>query len=95
MDAAQGQLQTASLKILPSDFVRLSFVHNFSSVAHEHATFSGLDYLHNACVPPIIHGNLKPTNILLNENYQAKLVDFGLSKIFTTQNGSTEFLDPE
>uniref|UniRef100_A0A6N2KDT3 non-specific serine/threonine protein kinase n=1 Tax=Salix viminalis TaxID=40686 RepID=A0A6N2KDT3_SALVM len=55
----------------------------------------GLEYLHDGCRPPIIHGNLKPTNILLNENFQAKLADFGLSKIFTIEGSTKEYIDPE
>ncbi|KAL9679084.1 hypothetical protein QQ045_016938 [Rhodiola kirilowii] len=42
----------------------------------------GLDYLHNSCVPKIIHCDLKTSNILLDENKQAKLADFGLSRAF-------------
>ncbi|XP_039159591.1 putative leucine-rich repeat receptor-like serine/threonine-protein kinase At2g19230 isoform X2 [Eucalyptus grandis] len=64
----------------------------------------GLDYLHNGCKPPIIHRDLKTTNILLNEDFQAKIADFGLSKTFVTQNdsyvsscpaGTPGYIDPE
>ncbi|KAJ6327703.1 hypothetical protein OIU78_014544 [Salix suchowensis] len=55
----------------------------------------GLEYLHDGCRPPIIHGNLKPANILLNENFQAKLADFGLSKILTIEGSTREYIDPE
>ncbi|KAF7814204.1 putative LRR receptor-like serine/threonine-protein kinase [Senna tora] len=47
---------------------------------------SGLDYLHNGCKPPIVHRDLKPSNILLNENIQAKIADFGLSRAFANDN---------
>ncbi|PKI42321.1 hypothetical protein CRG98_037292 [Punica granatum] len=64
----------------------------------------GLDYLHNGCKPPIIHRDLKTSNILLNESMQAKIADFGLSKAFAAENdshistrpaGTPGYLDPE
>ncbi|PRQ45813.1 putative transferase, protein kinase RLK-Pelle-LRR-I-1 family [Rosa chinensis] len=48
----------------------------------------GLDYLHNGCKPPIVHGDLKASNILLNEKLQAKIADFGLSKVLTTESAT-------
>lgn len=41
----------------------------------------GLAHLHHNSHPPIIHYNLKPSNILLDENYNAKISDFGLVRL--------------
>ncbi|KAK9923519.1 hypothetical protein M0R45_031933 [Rubus argutus] len=48
----------------------------------------GLEYLHNGCRPPIVHRDVKTTNTLLAENFQAKLADFGLSRAFPTDEGT-------
>ncbi|KAG0536527.1 hypothetical protein BDA96_03G071600, partial [Sorghum bicolor] len=42
-----------------------------------------LDYLHNHCQPPIIHCDLKPSNILLAEDMSARVGDFGISRIIS------------
>ncbi|GMP95695.1 hypothetical protein CsSME_00044639 [Camellia sinensis var. sinensis] len=40
----------------------------------------GLVYLHEDCNAPIIHCNIKPQNILIDQNFTARISDFGLAK---------------
>ncbi|MED6204587.1 hypothetical protein PIB30_010441 [Stylosanthes scabra] len=41
----------------------------------------GLDYLHRGCNTRILHLDIKPQNILLDENFSPKIANFGLAKI--------------
>ncbi|KAM3692972.1 hypothetical protein ACJW31_08G129600 [Castanea mollissima] len=41
----------------------------------------GLEYLHRGCNAQILHFDIKPHNILLDENFCPKISDFGLAKI--------------
>uniref|UniRef100_A0A2P2KJB6 non-specific serine/threonine protein kinase n=1 Tax=Rhizophora mucronata TaxID=61149 RepID=A0A2P2KJB6_RHIMU len=63
----------------------------------------GLAYLHEDCRQRIIHLDIKPQNILLDQNFNAKVSDFGLSElinrdesqVLTTMRGTPGYLAPE
>ncbi|GLJ35624.1 hypothetical protein SUGI_0716010 [Cryptomeria japonica] len=66
-------------------------------------TARGILYLHDECTDPILHCDIKPQNILLDENYRAKIADFGISKsigeektrTFTAARGTVGYIAPE
>ncbi|KAL5761279.1 hypothetical protein ACOSQ2_020117 [Xanthoceras sorbifolium] len=64
----------------------------------------GLEYLHRGCNTRILHFDIKPHNILLDEDFCPKISDFGLAKIFpgkesiismTGARGTIGYIAPE
>ncbi|KHN04061.1 Wall-associated receptor kinase-like 20 [Glycine soja] len=78
--------------------------HQRLKIAHQ--TAEGLCYLHSAAKPPIYHRDVKSSNILLDDKLDAKVSDFGLSRlvelaeennshIFASAQGTRGYLDLE
>ncbi|KAJ6836733.1 putative U-box domain-containing protein 33 [Iris pallida] len=68
---------------------------------------TALIFLHNSKPNPVVHGNLKPSSVLLDEKYSCKLSNFGLSRFLpqsrlvddayhkTLPKGTLGYIDPE
>ncbi|XP_073052728.1 G-type lectin S-receptor-like serine/threonine-protein kinase At1g34300 [Primulina eburnea] len=107
-------------RLLVYEFMRNSSLDNFLFTHEEHSgkhlnwelrynialgTAKGITYLHEECRDCIVHCDVKPENILLDENYNAKVSDFGLAKLInpkdhryrtlTSVRGTRGYLAPE
>ncbi|KAG6674545.1 hypothetical protein I3842_15G047800 [Carya illinoinensis] len=51
-----------------------------------------LDYLHHDCAVPVVHCDLKPSNILLREDMTAKVGDFGLATLLMERTGNQTYI---
>nr|GMD95592.1 MDIS1-interacting receptor like kinase 2-like isoform X2 [Ipomoea batatas] len=62
----------------------------------------GLSYMHHDCSPPIVHGNISSSNILLDADFEPHISDFGTAKLlrrdasnFSTIEGTYGYIAPE
>ncbi|XP_042479641.1 MDIS1-interacting receptor like kinase 2-like [Macadamia integrifolia] len=63
---------------------------------------NALSYMHHDCSPPIIHRDISSNNILLDEEYEACVSDFGITRLlkpdssnWTSQVGTWGYVAPE
>ncbi|XP_049367598.1 probable LRR receptor-like serine/threonine-protein kinase At3g47570 [Solanum verrucosum] len=71
---SEGQIQCNSLNILQ----RLNIAIDVASALY---------YLHHQCEIPVVHCDLKPSNILLDDNMIAHVSDFGLARLIPSFSG--------
>ncbi|TYI90645.1 hypothetical protein E1A91_D03G135900v1 [Gossypium mustelinum] len=107
-------------RLLVYEFMKNGSLDNFLFTTEEHSgkmlsweyrynvalgTARGITYLHEECRDCIVHCDIKPENILLDENFNAKVSDFGLAKLInpkdhryrtlTSVRGTRGYLAPE
>ncbi|KAF7015335.1 unnamed protein product [Triticum aestivum] len=95
-------MQKGSLEVqlFPGEATALSWAIRYQIAL---GTARGLNYLHEKCRDCIIHCDVKPDNILLDDSFVPKVSDFGLAKllgrdfsrVLTTMRGTRGYLAPE
>ncbi|EPS70115.1 hypothetical protein M569_04636, partial [Genlisea aurea] len=95
LNPLRGYYWTSGLQLLVSEYAvggnLETKLHDPSSSSHElswqnrlnivNGIAKGIAHLHHDFQPPIIHYNIKPTNILLDEKLNPKISDFGLARL--------------
>ncbi|XP_074565439.1 G-type lectin S-receptor-like serine/threonine-protein kinase At2g19130 [Curcuma longa] len=107
---SQGTKKLLVYEFMSSGSLATQLFHNNSNVLDWNTRYQiairtarGLAYLHEQCRDNIIHCDIKPENILLDDALMPKVADFGLAKLFgrnfskvlTTIRGSRGYLAPE
>lgn len=91
----KGYYWTPQLQLLIFDYIQNGSLHTWLHERSETmpplswpnrfkitiGTAKGLAYLHQSFRPPIIHYNIKSSNILLDEDFNPKIADFGLARL--------------
>ncbi|GLT46283.1 hypothetical protein SLA2020_401010 [Shorea laevis] len=54
---------------------------------------SAIEYLHNYCQPSIVHGDLKPSNVLLDEKMISHVGDFVLARFLSISQNQSSSMD--
>src|SRR6266852_3379202 len=73
----EQKLQNAGGKLPEHDVIELAL-----------QVLDTLEYLHNL-EPPVIYRDLKPSNLMLTESGQVKLIDFGIARLFQPLSNAT------
>ncbi|XP_044378949.1 uncharacterized protein [Triticum aestivum] len=110
LDEAPPRAAGVPMQMQMQNVVLVDPVNHLASIARSFRyriildTGCALEYIHKQCNDCVLHGDIKPCNILLDERYQAKITDFGLARLIdhetqqkTTQYpaGTPGYIDPE
>lgn len=71
-----------------NDGTHMGLIYEYMANGTVREHLSGLEYLHDGCRPPIIHRDIKTVNILLAANMEAKISDFGISRLMPLDGGT-------
>ncbi|XP_048428778.1 LEAF RUST 10 DISEASE-RESISTANCE LOCUS RECEPTOR-LIKE PROTEIN KINASE-like 2.1 isoform X2 [Pyrus x bretschneideri] len=112
----EGSKRALIYEFMPNGSLeKFIFDSNTPNIGHDHLGWEaldqislgvaqGLEYLHRGCSTRILHFDIKPHNILLDENFTPKISDFGLAKICNRKEsivsmlgarGTTGYIAPE